>query len=200
MENSPPTKQPTPPAQSPKKGLGCWAIGGIVLGCLFFLGIFVGGFNSGREKAKVTITPTPQITTPTPATPTATPTPTPASTFDIPALIGKDIDGVRKVLGNPIDKAQGIEEPSKEQIELGITEWDNTFEKGEESLAVTFNYKTRKIKDFFIPTNDTSSSNQNKLRLLRVGNLKENDPRYILNFVKAVKDASKITGVIITPK
>ncbi len=105
--------------------------------------------------------------------------------FDVPSLVGKNIDEVRQVLGQPTEAQKSLG---------GFNEWDNTFKKDNEELLVTFNYQTRKIIDFFI-----STTNQDKNRLLQIGNLKENSPDYKIEYVKAIKDPSKITGVKIIP-
>lgn len=118
--------------------------------------------------------------------------------FDVPALIGKNIDEVRTILGTPLDKE--LTEPSQEQLNLGANQWDNTFRKDGEDLLVTFSPLTRQIVDFFIATDDSSGKTQDKNHLLELGNLKEGDSRYNIEFVKTLKDPSYYTGVKAIPK
>jgi len=112
--------------------------------------------------------------------------------FNIPSLIGKKIVVVRNILGPPTEKKSGYLEPTKEQLQLGLNEWENTFKKHNETLIVKFNPITRNVIDFFIPGN-------NKQHVLAIGNLKENSKKYQLTIVNSIKNPSEITGIIITP-
>jgi len=115
--------------------------------------------------------------------------------FDIPSLVGKDLNGVIAVLGTP--KGQG---PTTQQIALGAKEWDKTFVKDGKELLVTYTISNRRIVDFFISADDPSGKTKNTTRLMELGNLKQNDPRYRVEFVKVLKDPSSFTGVKIIPK
>ncbi len=117
--------------------------------------------------------------------------------FDVPSLIGKNIDQVRQVLGQPIDGKQI--EPTAQQLEKGVTEWNNTWERGNVSLVITYNPTTRVITDYFVDTDDQSGVTKNKKRLLEEGNLSDNASNYRLEYVKAIKDPNSFTGVKIIP-
>ena len=119
----------------------------------------------------------------------------PKYVFDVPSLVGKNIDGVKTVLGSSIDK-----EPTQQQMNLGIDEWSLTFRKDGKELLVTYNPKTKKIIDFFISTDDPSGKTKDKNHLMELGNLKESDPNYKLEFVKALKDSLSYTGVKAIPR
>lgn len=114
--------------------------------------------------------------------------------FDVPALIGKDKNGVITVLGNP----QG-QDPTALQIQQGVKEWEKGFVKDGKDLLVTYTISTGKIIDFFISTDDPSGSTTNTVHLLQIGNLRENDPRYRVEFVKAIKTPGSLTGVKVIP-
>ena len=119
--------------------------------------------------------------------------------FDVPALLGKNIDEVRQTLGQPTDGA--LIEPTARQQELGATEvWDNTFEKDSQPLLVTFNPTSRDVIDYFISTDDPSGATKDKKKLLEVGNLKEGASNYSVEFVTAINDPSVYTGVKVTAK
>ncbi len=118
-------------------------------------------------------------------------------TYDIPSLTGKNIDEVRAILGAPLDKAQL--EPTKEQIELGGGEWNNTYKKNNIDLVITYDAQTRKIIDFFVGTDDSSSLTTDKDRLKQIANVSDNNANYRLDFVKAIKTPRKYTGVKIIP-
>ncbi len=115
--------------------------------------------------------------------------------FDIPSLVGKDLNGVIAVLGTP--KGQ---DPTAQQIALGAKEWDKSFVKDGKKLLVTYTISNRKIIDFFLNADDPSGKIKNTTHLMELGNLKQNDPRYKVEFVKVLKDPSSFTGVKIIPK
>lgn len=112
-------------------------------------------------------------------------------TFDIPSLIGKNIDQIVSILGKPdVDT-----EPSKLQLENDITEWDKTFTKDGFELLVTYNAKDRTVKDFFLSL--TSSKIDDYKSLLKPSNLNENSTEYIIQPVYT-KAENECTGITIT--
>lgn len=117
--------------------------------------------------------------------------------FDVPSLIGKNIDEIRTVLGIPVDK--DLTEPTALQLEMGTKEWNNTFKKDGVELLVTYRTTDRKVVDFFISQNGKFNSTKDKESLLGQGNLNEKDSKYRIEFVKMLKDPSSFTGVKITP-
>ncbi|MCX6812781.1 MAG: hypothetical protein NTW79_04190 [Candidatus Berkelbacteria bacterium] len=174
---------------------------GLIFGIATVLFFVLFGVTS--NKSTPTTSPTTTTKTETPAattqkTETPTTTPAPKFIFDVPSLVGKNIDEVRTVLGSPADKT--MTEPTKEQLSLGAAEWDNTFQKDGNDLLVTFDPTTRKIIDFFISTDDASGKTQDKNHLLEMGNLKENASNYKVDYVKTLKDSTSFTGVKATPK
>ena len=90
-------------------------------------------------------------------------------------------------------------EPTNEQIRLGVKDWDMGFTKDGKDLLISYNIATRKINDLFISTDDKSGKTKDKSHLLEMGNLKENDPRYTIEFVKALNNPSSFTGIKIIP-
>lgn len=102
---------------------------------------------------------------------------------------------MRKVLGKSVDTNL---EPTKLQLKImgQDTTWDNSFNKDEVDLLVTYNPRTRKVIDFFI----SDLGDQNKTRIMASGNLKNGDPTYQIEFVAALKTPTMYTGVKITPK
>ena len=119
------------------------------------------------------------------------------ATFDVPTLIGKNIDEVRKILGNPSDNEI---EPSRQQMKMNLDTWDNSFEIDGQTLLVSFNPQNRKVFDFFIETNDPSGSTSDYSDLLKVCNVDENNSNYIIEAVPTIKDNSKFTGIKIKLK
>ncbi|MBI3341577.1 hypothetical protein HY024_00480 [Candidatus Curtissbacteria bacterium] len=131
--------------------------------------------------------------------PSPTPSPTPSAIafeFDIPSLIGKNLDGVIAVLGKPDKNAQ----PTPTQIQLGgVKDWDEQFTVNGHSLLVNYTIADRSIINFFLETDDPSGKTTDTKRLLALGNLKEKDPKYKVEFVKTFGDSNSFTGVKVTP-
>jgi hypothetical protein len=114
----------------------------LLLFVVFLLASCGGSSNSSENNANASIPATA-------ITPTAAPTDVPAKKansskikpiFNIPALMGKSIDRVRRILGRPSD--QSIEPTGDDD------EWNNLFTKHDYDLLVTFNPKTREVTDF----------------------------------------------------
>lgn len=109
--------------------------------------------------------------------------------FDIPTLIGKNIDEVTKTLGKPSESS----EPTTKQQAVGIDEGNKSFTKDDNTLLVTYKVKSKVIVDFFIDGSD-------KNKQLAIGNLQENNDKYNVEFVKNVTNPNEILGVKISQK
>lgn len=119
-----------------------------------------------------------------------------AVVFDLEKLYGKNIDEIRTILGAPTDSDP---EPSALQVQMGTDEWYNSFKKDGYELTVTFSSGTRKVKDFFLSTNDPSGLTQYTRTLEAQLNV-TNSSHYDVQAVKALKDPSSYTGIIATPR
>lgn len=113
--------------------------------------------------------------------------------FDVPTLLGKNIDQIRVVLGTPTDSQI---EPSGAQSDFDT--WDNTFKKGNYELLATYNPKTRVVEDLFYSTDDPSGQTKDKSRLLKQVNVQEGSNSYKIEFVKTIKDPSYFTGIKVS--
>lgn len=113
--------------------------------------------------------------------------------FDVPSLIDKNVDEIVQVLGKP----ENDDEPTDLQIKSGIIEWEKSFQKGGYELLVTYNAKTRKIIDFFIPSNSSTGMTDNIDELLQVSNVKNNTALKV-EPVKSLKNPNEFTGVRIS--
>jgi len=116
--------------------------------------------------------------------------------FDVPSLIGKNMNEIVAILGTP---NKDNSELTPAQLELGATEWSKSYEKDGRELLITYNIETGSVIDFFIPSTDKETENNDKKGLLAIGNLKENSQTYSIEFVKLISNPSKFTGVKITP-
>jgi hypothetical protein len=113
--------------------------------------------------------------------------------FDVPSLFNKNIDEVKQVLGAP----ENYPEPTAEQIKLGTKTWEKTFKKDGIELLVTYNILDKKVTDFFVSATDEIYDKTDKSRMLQLTNTQENGSAYSVEFVKAMKDPSKFTGILI---
>lgn len=86
----------------------------------------------------------------------------PQGTFDVPALIGKNIDEVRKVLGKPTESDP---DPPRHK-EKG--NYSCFYDRDNQTLGISYNPYTRRIKSFQIVS---SEEYDNVNDLLKLGNL-----------------------------
>lgn len=112
--------------------------------------------------------------------------------FDVPALFNKNIDEVKSVLGTPKNDTELTELQMK-----GSDEWSKEFEKEGYTLTVTYRAKSRLVTDFFVSATDKIYESGNKTKMLKLTNTQENNKAYSVEFVKAIKDPSKFTGILI---
>jgi len=166
----------------------------LLLFVVFILASCGGSPNPAENNANATI----PINTVTPAAVTDTAANKKPNTvkikpaFNIPALMGKSIDKVRRILGHPSD--QSIEPTSDDD------EWNNLFTKHGYDLLVNFNPKTREVTDFFIGTLDPTGATDDYSDLIAICNLKENSSNYNIEPVPSIKDNTRYTGIKITEK
>jgi hypothetical protein len=134
-----------------------------------------------------------EFNSPTPAAATIT---TPI--FDVPALLGKNIDQIKAVLGAP----EKDDEPTAQMKAAGVNEWEKVFAKDGKELLVTYNVNTRKVVDFFISANniDPSGGTKDIVSLRKIGNVESDGPKYAVEPVKTIKDPSQFTGIKIVPR
>jgi hypothetical protein len=115
-----------------------------------------------------------------------------APAFDVPSMVGMNIDQVKALLGPPKD--------DKEQVWWnGSDENDKSWERNNKELLVTFHSRTRQIVDFFISCDSSSGACDEKQHMLDIGNVREGDTRYRVEFVQAGGMVGKYTGVKIVP-
>lgn len=112
----------------------------------------------------------------------------PQAVFDVPSLIGKNIDEVKAILGSPTTYTA----PTKQQLAL-MDIWDMEYTKDDVNLLITYNPKSKAILDYFIDGSD-------KAKLLALGNLQEKNDAYIVEPVKAIAKPNEITGIKIYKK
>ena len=127
---------------------------------------------------------------PTPPEPTVDQSVT-QTVFDIPSLVGKNVDEAKAILGTP----NYDPEPNQIQKDAGIHEWKKAYKKDGFELFIIFNSETRQVIEFFLA--DTQSEES----LLVAGNLRKDDPRYNVKFDYDNTSRPRILlGVTATPR
>jgi hypothetical protein len=120
----------------------------------------------------------------------------PKGVFDVPSLVGKNMDEIIAVLGTP----QYGKDPTEEQLLLGTTEWEKSWEKNGTDLMVTYDLKTKEVVDFFVSGVDPSGATKNKQLLLTASGATEGRATYKIEFVEALRMPGSYTGIKITPR
>jgi len=169
---------------------------------LIFVGLFISGCNSNpsnqptrtNEQNKPTVITTPNSSPVNTQIIVQTPTQS-VVIFDLQPLYKKNIEEIVKILGKP----QNNDEPTKEQIKLGGNEWDKTFVKNDYELMVTYDAINRNVVDFFMSTNDPSGVTKDIEKLKAILNVQDSTI-YTIEPVKALKDSTSYTGIIVRPK
>ena len=114
--------------------------------------------------------------------------------FDFEALHGKNIDEIKPILGTPSSDT----EPTDSQKQF-VKEWEKLWQKDGYELLVTYNVNSRRIVDYFVPTNDHSGATKDLRELKAIVGAKK-----LINFtilpVKTIEDPTKYTGVRVIPK
>jgi hypothetical protein len=113
--------------------------------------------------------------------------------FDVPALIDKNVDEIKTTLG----KATSDSEPTKEQLEVEIDQWDKTFEKDGYELLVTYNPNTRKVIDFFVSNTDATKKN-NYDDLLQITNLSDEPSSVSIEKVNPISNPEELNGIKVS--
>ncbi|MBC6605297.1 hypothetical protein H8B13_00550 [Hymenobacter sp. BT188] len=128
----------------------------------------------------------------TPPTAVAPPVTVPVA-VDLPSLVGYSIEEVRQHLGAP--RETQVEPPAAQpklrktrSLRIKDEGWINTFEKSGVTLIVTFNARTRKVRDIVMTGN-------NEEELMQRGNLILTAPSYIVLPVFAPEAATELLGV-----
>ncbi|GAA4384388.1 hypothetical protein [Hymenobacter koreensis] len=115
--------------------------------------------------------------------------------IDISALVGRNIDQVRRTLGRPQEEGQTIgAEPTKDQMRATKGEdWINTFDYRGSTIVVTFNARTRKVRDLVLVGTDEEE-------LMRRGQLSLVSTDYVVLPVNNPTAPTKITGVRVVAR
>jgi hypothetical protein len=115
------------------------------------------------------------------------------SAFNVTTLLTGGMSDIEEQLGQPLE-----EQPAT--FSADVKTWRKTYQAEKNEIVVTYDVKTNQPVSFFIATDDPSGKTNDKERLLKLGELSENNPQYDVVFVKTAEDPNYFTGVKVIPK
>ena len=112
---------------------------------------------------------------------------------DVPTFVGNTIEEVRNCLGRP--RESQLEPPptrpkrtARKSLRVKDEGWTNTFDTNGVTLVVTFNARTRRVRDIVLTGTDEEE-------LMQRGNLTLTSPTYIVLPVYNPQKSSDLLGV-----
>ena len=118
------------------------------------------------------------------------------ATVDLPDLMGRNIDQVRRRLGAPNegkDQAIGLEPTAEQMQSTKGQDWINTFEQNGLTIVTTFNARTRKVRDMVVVGSDEDE-------ILRRANLSLTAPNYMVLPVVNPNNNREIIGMRVVDR
>jgi hypothetical protein len=120
--------------------------------------------------------------------------------FDIPMLVGKNINQIVEILGSATNEFT----PNEQQISMGVNEGDKEYTIDEATLLITYNIYDGIIKEFFIYVSNSDGYTKDKNYLMNLGKLNNSDSKYNIEFVQVTSlrlnpDRDRFTGVVVKP-
>ncbi|UPL47843.1 hypothetical protein [Hymenobacter sublimis] len=115
---------------------------------------------------------------------------------DVPALVGRNIDQVRRALGTPQearDQKVGAEPTAEQMKSTKGEDWINTFERNGTTIVATFHARTRKVRDLVLVGTDEDE-------ILRNGNLSLTATDYIVLPVVNPQNNRAIVGMRVVAR
>lgn len=149
--------------------------------------------SSPEEKktaeAGITAGPAPGPTTaPTDTTSTEQTAPSREAVFDVPALLGKNIDEITRLLGKP-------GEPDASN--LTVDELERRYSRKGYRLIINYDQKTRQVAGFFLSAPGLSGETKDCGSILKAGNLNPASTAYAIDTLRSERKGY-FTGVAVT--
>jgi hypothetical protein len=119
-----------------------------------------------------------------------------AAIVDMPALVGRNIDQLRRTLGAPKEtraQAIGLEPTAAQMKATRGRDWINTFERNGTTILVTFDAGTRKVRDLVLVGNDGDA-------LLRDANLSLTSTEYLVLPVMSPGNSTELIGMRVVAR
>ena len=115
---------------------------------------------------------------------------------NVPALMGRNIDQLRRTLGAPKEtngQAIGLEPTAAQMKSTGGRDWINTFECNGTTLVITFNASNRKVRDIVLLGSDEDT-------LLRDANLSLTSAEYLVLPVMSPGNNTELIGMRVVAR
>jgi len=139
--------------------------------------------SPSSEKTSARANTSPALARPPVVVPTASQT----VVFDVPALLGKNIEQVARQLG----KSTGPDTPN-----LTVNEVERTYVRQGYKLVVTYDTTSRKVTGFVLPVPGPGAQTKDCRKLLAAGNLESGNARYTVDSLASDKEGY-FTGLAI---
>lgn len=119
-----------------------------------------------------------------------------SAVVDVPALVGRNIDQLRRTLGAPKEtreQAIGLDPTATQMKATRGQDWINTFERNGTTLVVTFDASSRKVRDIVLLGADEDN-------LLRDANLSLTSPDYLVLPVMSPGNSTELIGMRVVAR
>lgn len=114
--------------------------------------------------------------------------------FDVPALVGKDIDAVRAQLLGPARAGRDYQSARPG----APAEWVKSFRRDTTTLVVSYNADTRQVHDFFVKTASGAAADYRPL--LALAGVPADTRQLRVEPVRTVADRRRFAGVRLVPR
>ena len=119
-----------------------------------------------------------------------------SAVMDVPALVGRNIDQLRRTLGTPKEtreQAIGLEPTPAQMKATKGQDWINTFEHNGTTMVVTFDASNRKVRDIVLIGSDEDT-------LLRDANLSLTSSDYLVLPVMSPGNSAELIGMRVVAR
>ncbi|MBT2556716.1 hypothetical protein J7E24_02890 [Hymenobacter sp. ISL-91] len=119
-----------------------------------------------------------------------------SASVDVPSLMGRNIDQLRRTLGAPKETREqeiGLEPTATQMKATRGKDWINTFERNGTTLVVTFDASTRKVRDIVLLGSDEE-------QLMREANLSLTSADYLVLPVMSPNNSTELIGMRVVAR
>ncbi|RFP63456.1 hypothetical protein D0N36_19370 [Hymenobacter lapidiphilus] len=119
-----------------------------------------------------------------------------SAAVDVPALMGRNIDQLRRTLGAPKETREqdiGLEPTAAQMKATRGQDWINTFDRNGTTLVVTFDASNRKVRDIVLLGSDEEL-------LMREANLSLTSADYLVLPVMSPSNSAELIGMRVVAR
>ena len=108
--------------------------------------------------------------------------------FDIPALLGKNIDAITQILGKPSEA---------DASNMSADELERRYTKKGYRLVINYDKKNRQVAGFFLSAPEPQGETNDCSKILEAGNLNPTSASYAIDTLRSERKGY-FTGVVVT--